>query len=118
MVWSAASVAQARRFISELNCGFGRLFERDLLAAFGRYMGFGHQHVNGRDHKQRENRTDDHAANQHIADPNPPSSPCPRAKTRRKWPQTVAAVVIRMGRSRVLAAPIIACSLLRPVSCR
>jgi len=34
------------------------------------------------------------------------------------WPTTVAAVVIKIGRSRVVAASTIACSFANPDSCR
>jgi hypothetical protein len=43
-------------------------------------------------------------------------APGPRAKTRGRWPITVAAVVIRIGRSRVAAASMTACSLSLPFS--
>ena len=43
-------------------------------------------------------------------------APGPVAKTSGKWPMTVAAVVIRIGRRRVAAASMTACSLSRPFS--
>ena len=45
-------------------------------------------------------------------------APGPVASTSGKWPTTVAAVVIRIGRSRVPAASMTAASLSLPVSCR
>jgi len=43
-------------------------------------------------------------------------APGPCAKTSGRWPKTVAALVIRIGRSRVVAASITACSLSAPPS--
>ena len=68
-----------------------------------------YQHVNRRNHEQRERRSNDHAADQHDADAVAAPAPGPLANTRGKWPNTVAAVVIRIGRSRVLAASMMAC---------
>ena len=39
-----------------------------MIIALAGYMGFRDQHVDGRHHKQRENGSDDHAADQHDAD--------------------------------------------------
>ena len=45
-------------------------------------------------------------------------APGPVARTRGKWPTTVATLVMRTGRSRVPAASMTACSRSRPVSWR
>ena len=44
-------------------------------------------------------------------------APGPLAKTSGMWPMTVAAVVMRIGRSRVSAASMTAWTLSRPCSC-
>ena len=90
------------------------------LDAFDLLVRLRDQHVDRRHHEQREHGADDHARHQHDADAVARAGA--RAASRRRaasGPTTVAAVVIRIGRSRVaggLDHGLRACR--GPVSCR
>src|ERR1700722_4053846 len=60
--------SRAAMFFPELNCGFRPLIKSQRFIALDRYVGLRDQHIDRRHHKKGENRTNDHAADQHDTD--------------------------------------------------